>query len=115
MRSLNQLMQHQAELLTAWRSRQPENGAGGAPDLGRPRSDVLWAKITAVVTTDPQFGPHLMAQPQAVAGIPPTTTPAAASAMRCYPSPGKVVADYAVDEFVRLVPAAGAVIAERLA
>jgi hypothetical protein len=56
-----------------------------------------------------------MVQPQAVSGLPPTTASAAASVMRCFPSPGKLVADYAVDEFVRLVPAAGAVIAERLA
>lgn len=115
MRSMDQLMQHQAELLAAWRSRQPESGAGGAPALGRTRADVLWAKITAVVTTDPQFGPHLMVQPQAVSGLPPTTASAAASVIRCFPSPGKLVADYAVDEFVRLVPASGAVIAERLA
>lgn len=115
MRSLDQLMQHQAELLAAWRSRRPEAGAGGQPDLGRSRPEVLWGKITAIVTADPQFGPHLMAQPQAVSGLPPTTAPAAAPVIRCFPPPDKVVANYAVDEIVRLVSAAEAVFAERLA
>ena len=115
MRSLDQLMQHQAELLAAWRSRRPEGGAGGEPALGRPRPEVLWGKITAIVTADPQFGPHLMVQPQVVSGSPATTAPAAASVIRCFPPPGKVVAGYAVDEFIRLVPAAEAIFAERLA
>jgi len=115
MRSLDKLMRHQADLLAGWRSRVPAGGAGGEPAVARPRPNVLWGKITAIVTTDPQFGPHLMVQPQVVSGVPPTTAPAAASVMRCFPPPGKVVADYAVGEFVRLVCAAEAIFAERLA
>ena len=114
-RSLEQLKRDQAELLEDYRNRIAAAGSGGVAGVTLPRPALQWGRVTQVVSSDPDFGPHLTVQGFIYTGSPPQLTQAAAAPIRCYPAPGKVVGDYSVDDYVRLTPTAGAVIAELVA
>lgn len=58
------------------------------------------ARVTQVVTSDPTYGPHLLAVPQILSGTPPTPADRDVSAGRVYPTPNRSVSDYSVDEYV---------------
>jgi hypothetical protein len=73
------------------------------------------AKVTSVVASDAELGPHLVVAAQHFSGKPPMASPASRGPQVAYPSPGRVVGDYGVDEFVRLSPARGALLALKLA
>ena len=66
-----------------------------------------------VVGEDPEFGPHLVVQPQQFVGSPPEPEDAPVAAARCYPAPGCGVEAYEVGEYVKLMAARGAVIADK--
>jgi len=75
-----------------------------------------YGRVTQVVGSDPTYGPHLVAALQRFSGTPPSPADASgAAAIRCYPTPGRSVGQYAVNEMVRLCAAAGAMLAEKLA
>ncbi|MBN2560669.1 MAG: hypothetical protein JXQ75_07040 [Phycisphaerae bacterium] len=114
-RSIQQLERDQAALLAAYKNRLAGAVAGGVPSVTMPRPALQWGRVTQVVTSDEQFGPHLMVQGYIYTGSPPEPTEAAAAAFRCYPAPGKAVTDYSVNDYVRLTPAAEAVIGELIA
>jgi hypothetical protein len=113
-RSATKLAADQANLLASYRAKRPPQPVGGAPVTPSPPA-LHWGKVTSVVTADPDYGPHLMVQGQTPTGTPPTFSATAAPPFRCYPAPGKTVADYAVDDYVRLTPTATAMFAEPLA
>jgi len=113
-RSATKLATDQANLLASYRARQPTQPVGGAP-VAPPPPTLQWGKVTSVVTTDPDHGPHLLVQGQTPTGTPPTFSATAAQPFRCYPAPGKTVTDYATDDYIRLTPTAAAVFVELLA
>jgi len=113
-RSMEELRRDQAALLGTYRDRLDAAGAGGAASTTPPRAALQWGRVTQVVSSDEDHGPHLMIQGYVYTGSPPALTQSVAAPMRCYPAPGKTVGDYAVDDYVHLTPTAGAVIAERL-
>ena len=52
---------------------------------------------------------------QTWSGTPPTVSDASDAQVRCYPTPNHTVSDYGVDDYVRIVAAHGAMVAEQLA
>lgn len=90
--------------------------AGAVAQLPRPGTAttvLLWGQVTSVVSSDETYGPHLMVQPQAFSGVPPTAADTSGAALRCYPSPNRVVGDYSVDEYVKVLTCRGALIADK--
>jgi hypothetical protein len=73
----------------------------------------VWGRVTEVVSSDPQYGAHLVVQPQRFTGVPPVVQDAEAAAVRCYPAPNRAVGDYAVDEYVKVTAARGAFVADK--
>jgi hypothetical protein len=114
-RSAEELRRDQMALLEAYRQRLGSSGAGDTASVTSPGAALPWGQVTQVVTSDPDYGPHLMVQGQIYTGSPPAPADAPAAPLRCYPAPGKAVGDYSVNDYVRLAPTAGAVIAEQIA
>ena len=113
-RTIDDLRRDQAELLGAYRDQLGGAGAGGAASRALPRAALQWGRVTQVVTSDETYGPHLVVQGYTYTGSPPVASASAAATLRCYPAPGKAISDYTVNDYVRLTPTAGAVIAEPL-
>ena len=113
-RSLTQLLEDQSSLLSAYRATLTPLRTGSEPGRPEARPALQWGQVTQVVTGDPTWGDHLVIQAQVPTGTPPTFAPSPAATLRCYPAPGKTVSDYTVNDYVRLVAADAAVIAERL-
>jgi hypothetical protein len=88
---------------------------GQLPTAGGHAEQGLWGRVSAVVESDPDHGAHLMVKPQRFDGTPPAAQDAAVAAMRCYPAPNHSVTDYAVDEYVKVVAARGAFVADKSA
>ncbi|MFQ6049197.1 MAG: hypothetical protein ACE5K7_07525, partial [Phycisphaerae bacterium] len=106
----------QSAVLEAYRrSRQEAELVGQFPAPSWVVTEVAWGRVSAVVSSDPQYGPHLMVQPQEFVGSPPSPTDAGSSAVRCYPAPNRTVQDYSVDEYVKIVAGRGAFIADKSA
>jgi len=113
-RSVSELQRDQAKILDDYQSRLPARGAGSATAMPTTRPALQWGRVIQVVTSDENFGPHLVVQAYVYTGSPPSPTPSVAAPFPCYPVPGKTVGDYAVDDYVRLTTVPGAVIAERI-
>lgn len=84
------------------------------PKAGSSVPFVVYARVTTVVTSSYEYGPHLVVMRQRWSAFPPTGSDSGSAPERCYPSPGRAVGDYAVDEIIRLVVAHGAVFGEKL-
>lgn len=118
-RSVRRMLEDQRRL--AWRlrlleaeaaERRGEAAEGGGPGAG---AVVHYGKIEAVVVGDEQQGAHLVVRLQRFSGRPPVMGPVSgAPPLVCYPTPGRTVGDYGVDEVVRVVVAAGARLAEKV-
>jgi len=110
------LQQDQAAVLASYREQTARQQAvvalSSPPDTW---AVTVYARVSAVVASDPIYGPHLVVVRQRWTGTPPVLTAAGAPEARCYPAPDHTVADYTAGEAVRLVVAHRAMIAERLA
>ena len=118
-RALDRLKEEQEALLDEYRAReglsakdQSPLSVAGSPE-GSARVSVI-GKVTEVVTSDPEYGAHLVATVQEFSGTPPSPSDAAMAPLRVYPSPNRVVGDYAVDEYVVVAWVRGAVLAVKL-
>ena len=114
-RSTGTLRQVQEEILDAYRAQLsaiPEPPAVEAPV--EPPARHL-ARVSAVVTSDATYGPHLMVVPQSLSGSPPTPSDSAIPAQRAYPTPNHSVSDYSVNDYVAVWAVRGARLAVRLA
>ncbi|MEE9293506.1 MAG: hypothetical protein V3W34_00875 [Phycisphaerae bacterium] len=111
-RSRSRLGDDQAALLAAYRSRTGVAQVGPAADEVEVVSTM--GKVTSVVTSDPDYGAHLVVASQEFAGTPPSASDAPKPSLRAYPTPNRVVTDYAVDEYVQLATARGALLAVKL-
>ncbi len=114
-RSLAELRADQARLLEAYRSSlqvTDDSASMATRDPGRVGAAVQTVgKVTAVVTSDATYGAHLVCQPQVFDGVPPVAVDAAKPTAVAYPTPNRVVGDYAVGDFVLLTPTRGALLA----
>lgn len=116
MRSRQDLAELQRRVTESYRrSRAPMREAAGGGGCASPVGSAAYGRVTGVVGSDPDYGPHLILTLQGFTGAPPTPSDVGDNDVRCYPSPGRAVNDYAVDEIVRLVSARGAFFAEKLA
>ena len=116
-RSRKQLQLDQAEVLAEYRRARSEaaDELGQMPVSGGSAAAGAWGRVSEVVTSDANYGPHLAVQPQAFSGLPRVASDAPVAAVRCYPVPDRVVGDYAVDEYVKIISARGALIADKSA
>ena len=114
-RSLRQLQRVQKQLLEEYKGQQGQVG-GAVPTRSAPEGAPCWiGRVSGVVSSDEELGPHLLAIKQSFASIPPTPSDAASNARVCYPTPGREVADYSADEYVLLLRVDGAFLAGKLA
>ncbi|HSW44030.1 MAG TPA: hypothetical protein VLM89_00485 [Phycisphaerae bacterium] len=109
------LRRDQEGILVAYR-----NERSGRPDvavLPRPgvaMATVVYGRVSGVAESDPTYGPHLEVVRQVWSGTPPQVSDAESEVMWCYPTPNRSVSDYAVGDYVRIVAARGAMVAEAL-
>ncbi len=114
-RSIEQLRVNQSAILDDYRARRSAVAATGASGVSSGVETVATlGRVTGVVTVDATYGPHLTVAVQEFAGTPPFASDAAKPIQRANPTPNHVVADYAVNEFVELLPARGALLASKL-
>jgi hypothetical protein len=73
-------------------------------------------RVVAVNGADAELGPHLVVTLQVWEGQgnPPAPQDVPDADVVCYPTPGRVVADYAAGEFVLMAAAQGAMLAVKL-
>ena len=72
-------------------------------------------RVSAVVSTDPVLGPHMLIIKQRFSGTPPQPSDTNSSTRVLYPTPSRTVNDYAVNEYVRVVRTDGANFAAKFA
>lgn len=114
-RSRSVLRSLQAEVLAEYRAaRTTTSPATLAPRPGV-TSVAAYGRVVSIITSDAEHGAHLVVVRLTWAGTPPAPTDAAGAETRCYPAPGRTVAAFSVNELVRLAPALGAMMAEKLA
>ena len=115
-RGLETLRRDQGEILSSWRAESADGGEVALlPRPGGGTAPVVYGRVSSVVTSDGTYGPHLMVVRQQWSGTPPTVSDASTPAVRCYPTPNHTVSDYSVNDYVRIVAAHGAMVAEALA
>jgi hypothetical protein len=115
-RSVERLHQDQAAVLASYRDETAgRDSVAALPRPGGVTAVTVYARVSQVVASDATYGPHLLVVRQGWTGTPPAPSDAATDETRCYPTPNHVVADYEVDEIVRLVVAHSCLLAERLA
>ncbi len=107
-----ELRRVQAGVLEAYRAARGANVAVTVAE-DQPVAATL-GKVNAVVASDPELGAHLVVAAQHFSGKPPVATAAARVAQVAYPTPNRVVGDYAVGEFVELVTVRGALMAVKM-
>jgi hypothetical protein len=110
LRSLEQLKHDQAAILDAYLRRNEEIPRSVTRST-LPSGRLQWGRVVEIVSSDDDHGPHLVVQGLVYSGSPPALSSAAADTLRCYPAPGLLVSDYAVDEYVQLRPSELAVVA----
>jgi hypothetical protein len=114
-RSAETLRRDQAEIMASLRADLARRGAVvQLPRPGGAMSLAVYGRVSSVVTSDPDRGPHLMVTRQAWSGTPPTVSDSSGPDVRCYPCPNHVVGDYAINDDVRIMVAHGAMVAEPL-
>jgi len=97
--------------------REESAARGSVAVLPRPGGSIalaVYGRVASVVTSDPDYGPHLMVVRQTWSGTPPTVSDASGAQVRCYPTPNHTVSDYSVNDYVRIEAAHGAMVAEAL-
>ena len=108
------LRRDQAELLLQYRlGRAAGHDVAQLPGPAVQGMVVVWGRASQVITADPDYGAHLVVAPQGFTGTPPTAGDSGAASMRCYPAPNHTVTDYSVDEYVKVLPARGAFVADK--
>ncbi len=116
MRRLDALRRDQRDVLESYRQEgQRPDSVALLPRPGGVLAPVVYGRVTEVVGSDPTHGPHVRVVRQRWTGRPPVRSDVEGTAVRCYPTPNRTVADYSVGDFVRLVAARGAMVAEALA
>ena len=113
-RSLERLRADQAAILDAHRRREAALPGAAVPAAAALDQVTTIGQVTTVVTSDPTYGAHLVVQPQAFSGTPPSPGAAAQATVRAYPTPNRVVGDYSVNEYVSLLVTRGALLAVKL-
>ncbi|UCD27483.1 MAG: hypothetical protein JSV03_10195 [Planctomycetota bacterium] len=114
-RSLKNLQRDQAEIMSSFRQEQtPPDSVALLPRPGGSTAISVFGRITQVISSDPDYGPHLMVKRQQWTGTPPTASDSSVPAVRCYPTPNHTVTDYLVDDYVLILTANGAMVAQRL-
>lgn len=114
-RSIESLRREQDVVLTQYReSRTAPAPWANLPGAGGVSTAVTYGRVSVVVTSDATHGPHLEVVKQVWTGSPPTPSDVTDSLLRCYPAPGTVVSDYLVNDYVRVTPTHGAMIADPL-
>lgn len=114
-RDMDKLLGDQAGILSSYREQRAARAEVAV--LPRPGGSIalcVYGRVSAVVGVDPDYGPHLLVVRQQWVGTPPTVADASGVATRCYPTPNRAVGDYAVNEYVRMAVAHGAMVAEKL-
>ncbi len=114
-RSVETLRRDQAEIMSSFREESAARGSVAV--LPRPGGSIalaVYGRVASVVTSDPDYGPHLMVVRQTWSGTPPTVSDASGAQVRCYPTPNHTVSDYSVNDYVRIEAAHGAMVAEAL-
>lgn len=110
------LKRDQSDILASYRD---EKGAVAAPTtLPRPglaSTLGVYGRVSSVVVSDETYGPHLLIARQQWTGTPPTASDAPTPEIVCYPGPNHEIGDYSTGDYVRIVVAHGAMIAELLA
>ena len=102
-------------LLWVHRIAQTFDAATDSMEAIRDRGDAAWSSSASNPNVpDPTYGAHLVVQPQVFSGTPPVASAAVKPEVRAYPTPNNVVTDYAVNEFVVLVTARGALLAVKV-
>ncbi len=115
-RSMETLRRDQAEIISAFRRESAARGSVAVlPRPGVPLALAVYGRVASLVSSDQTYGPHLMVARQTWSGTPPTVLDAPDAQVRCYPTPNHTVSDYNVDDYVRIVAAHGAMVAEQLA
>lgn len=108
-RSIGELKSAQSRMLTAYKTERHTSAAevDQQGDAENVNPDIGIGRVDQVVTSDATFGPHLKIALQHFSGAPPVATDASTTLQVFYPSPGKSVNDYAVNERVGLMTASG--------
>ena len=115
-RSVETLWRDQSEILRSYREEiAPRVVVAERSGSILPIVPAVYGRVSSVVGSDETYGPHLLAIRQVWTGTPPAVSDGDAPAVRCYPTPNHVVGDYSVDDYVRITPARGALLAEQLA
>ena len=115
-RSEEALRRDQADILASYRQeRALRPTVAVLPRPGGSMATGVYGRVSSVVSSDPQYGPHLLVVRQVWNGVPPTVSDGEGIPIRCWPTPNRTVGDYAVDDYVRIVAARGAMVAEMLA
>ena len=114
-RSVETLRRDQEEIMSWFREESAKSGSVAfLPRPGGAIALAVYGRVSSVVTSDEDYGPHLVVVRQQWSGIPPTVSDASAATVRCYPTPNRTVNNYSVDEYVRIATAHGAMVAEKL-
>ena len=115
-RSAESLRRDQAEILSSYRGERMRQGEVAVlPRPGGSTAAVAYGRVSAVMTSDPTYGPHLLVIRQVWSGVPPTASDVDGEAMRCYPTPNRAAGAYTVGDYVRIAATRGAMVAETLA
>lgn len=115
-RTPENLRRDQAEILSSYRQQIASQGTAAVlPQPGGIVTPDVYGRVDTVVTSDPDYGPHLVVVRQEWSGTPPTVSDSSAPSVRCYPTPNNVVTDYSVNDYVRIIAARGAMVGEVLA
>jgi len=114
-RTVEVLRRDQAEVLASLREDQAPQGAVAVlPRPGGAIATAVYGRVSEKVGSDTIYGPHLLVIRQMWSGVPPTVSDAEGEPVRCYPTPNLTLDDYAVNDYVRIVAARGAMVAEAL-
>jgi len=114
-RDLQQLKRVQEQLLEEYKVQQEQAREAG-PTRSAAEGAPSWiGRVSGVVSSDEELGPHLLVIKQSFANTPPTPSNAVSNARVYYPTPGRDVADYSEDEYVLLLRVDGAFLADKLA
>jgi len=113
-RNLDQLKRIQQRMLAEYRERRSPVGEAGPTQTAPGGAPLCIGRVNAVVGADVQWGAHLLVVKQIFGGTPPAPSDLLPEEKVFYPTPGRSVADFAVDEHVLLIRTDGASLAAKL-
>ncbi|HNO78582.1 MAG TPA: hypothetical protein PKN33_11030 [Phycisphaerae bacterium] len=99
-RRLSELKRTQAQMLVDMRAGQAVGALTADVDEPVAGSGLVLGRVEAVVASDEALGAHLVVAKLKASGTPATFVDDTVASRVYYPAPGKVVGDYAVDDFV---------------